>query len=201
MTELISRKHGKKSAARIGTCSLFVRGVPYSNSAAKFWPSLVDEIREDFPDCSLIELIASTPGKFGRRHLFPELAFERDLLRLLNANLQDVMRDAVAELEILGPPSSVQVHLLSGQEELLSCELSTDCIDAEIFPYLATWLLEWAGIPDSRWNNEFLAGDITAEDKKRRLVYQISFDMVNRHLSEDLYQRSISLTPSVIRAE
>lgn len=193
MARLINRKHDKTLPDKPGTQWLFVRGVRYSNTAAKFWPSLIDEVREDFPDCSMIELAASTSADLGPEQLFPEIIFERDIHHLLTMDMEEVMRNTLAELEILGPPSSVQIRLLSGEEELLSSALPLDCIDAEIFPFLIVWLLEWAGIPESQWNNEFLQGDITAEDTRRRLVYQMSFSLKNSHLSEGLYRRSISL--------
>lgn len=195
MAGLISRKHDKKAPDEPGISSLFVGGVRYINSAAKFWPSLIDEVREDFPDCSLIELTASFAEKLHRRHLFPAIAFEEDFHLLLSENLRDAIREALAEMELLGPPSSVRIRLLSGRREVLSRGLPLDCVDAEIFPYLAVWLLEWAGIPASRWNSEFLSGDIMAEDRKRRLVYRLSFSLTNRHLSEGLYQRSVSIVP------
>lgn len=197
MARLINRKKDTAPPARPGPKSLFVNGVRYANTAAKFWPSLIDEVREDFPDCSGIELAASTSAELGREHLFPEIAFEKDIFHLLTADMEQVMRNTLAELEILGPPTSVQIKLLSGEDELLSGELPLECIDAEIFPFLIVWLLEWAGIPEFQWNNEFLDGDITAQDRKRHRVYRISFTLNNKHLSEGLYRRSISLVHSV----
>ncbi|MDA0989593.1 MAG: hypothetical protein O3A51_02435, partial [Verrucomicrobia bacterium] len=38
-----------------------VRHVVYRHTAAKFWPRLIDESREAFPDCTRIELTALTP--------------------------------------------------------------------------------------------------------------------------------------------
>lgn len=201
MARLINRKRDKALPDKPGTQWLFVRGVRYANTAAKFWPSLIDEVREDFPDCSIIELAASTSGELERENLFPEIAFEKDFYHLLTADMQEEMRNILAELEIMGPPCSVQIRLLRGKKELLSSELPLDCIDAEIFPFLIVWLLEWAGIPEFQWNNEFLEGNITAEDKKRRLLFRISFSLNNRHLSEGLYQRSISLVHSVIGSQ
>ena len=189
----------REAPSDAGGCdSLFVEGVRYGNSAAKFWPTLIDEAREEFPGCSLIQLVASNSGELERRHLFPEIEFEQDIERLLAGDMDKLMEETLAQLEVLGPPSSVRIRLLSAREELLSRELPLDCIDAELFPYLVVWLLKWADIPDYQWNNEFLAGDIAGEDRKRRRLYRISFNLVKRHLSEGFYRQSLSVVPSVI---
>ena len=196
MAGLISERSDSLASDKPGTTSLFINGICYTNSAAKFWPSLIDEVRNDFPDCSLIELNAPFAGNLIREHLYPEMALEKNLHRLLSVDFQDALRDALAELEILGPPSSVQVRLLSGHKEVLSRGLPLACVDADILPYLAVWLLEWGGVPVSSWNREFLDGDILAEDRKSRFLYRFSFTLTNHHLSEGLYQRALSIIPS-----
>jgi len=176
---------------------LFVEGVRYANTAAKFWPTLVDEVQEDFPDCTVIEISASLGEDLARKHLFPELAFERELKRLLTSDIHQVMQDVVAEIEILGPPAAVSVRLLCGEREILSRDLPLDCIDAEILPYVLVWLLEWARIPESCWNDETVGGSITAEDRKRHLVYDVLFTLTSRHLSEGLYRRCLFVRSDV----
>ena len=197
MAGLISNRHDERLPRSPGPNSLFVGGLRYANAAAKFWSSLIDEIRQDFPNCSMVELAAATGERLEPRHLFPEIALEDDLHRLLEMDIREMMSNTLAELDILGAPSSVHVRLLSGRQETLSVELPLDCIDAEIFPYLLVWPLQWAGIPDCSWNSELLSGDFTAEDRKRGLIYQMTFSLVNRHLSEGLFRRSISMIPSV----
>lgn len=197
MAELFSTKHDVpyKPVKK----SLFVDGVRYTNSAAKFWPGLIDEVHEDFPACTRIELAAKVSAQLGHEHLFPKIAFEKSFRRLLYSNIQEEMKNTLAELEILGPPSSVQIVLFSKKREIVSREFPLDYIDAEIFPCLIAWPLKWAGIPEYMWKNEFLKGNVTAEDKKRQLIYHISFSVEKHHISEGLYQQSISLAYRVLR--
>jgi len=197
MAGFISNRHDERVPRSPGPNSLFVGGVRYANAAAKFWASLIDDIRQDFPNCSMVELTATTGERLEPRHLFPEIALEEDLHDLLEMDIREMMRNTLAELEMLGAPSSVHIRLHSGRREVLSVELPLDCIDAEIFPYVLVWPLQWAGIPDCSWNSELLSGDITAEDRKRGLVYQITFSLMNHHLGEGLFRRSISMIPSV----
>jgi hypothetical protein len=194
---LISRKSKPTSDDRPGPKSLEVKGVRYSNAAAKFWPSLIDEAAEDFPDCTRIDLSAPASHKLERSLLFPELALEKGVNSFWRSNAGDLMKETLAELELLGPPSPVQVRLFAGKEEFLATEFPLDCVDSETFPYLIAWPLEWAGIPADVWNNEALDGDFTGEDKQRGIVYRIVFHMANTHLSEGLYRRDFSIVHSV----
>jgi hypothetical protein len=180
-----------------GVEALFVRGRRYANTAAKFWASLVDEILEDTPACSRAELTALTAGPLSAKFLHPESALQDSLADLLTQDLREVMREMLAELEIVGPPGSVTVRLLDGETELLARPLPLDCVDADIFPCLLVWPLEWAGIARSTWNNEFVNGDFAAEDRRRGLLYQLSFDLRNTHVSEGLYRRCLSVSPAV----
>jgi len=177
-----------------GCQALFVNGLPYRHTAAKFWPTLVDEIRRDFPSCTMAELAAACSGPLERRHLYPELEFQRDLEDLLNKNVEEEMRNTLAALDITGPPP-VRIRLLAEEDEILSDCLPLDCVDAEIFSYLVAWPLEWGAIPIVQWNNEFLSGEFMGEDRKRGRSYAFSFSLVNRHLSEGLFQRAFSLAP------
>jgi len=197
MARLLSGKPEKEPPVRRGAASLFIQGMRYANAAAKFWSSIIDELREDFPECSMMELSASSPGKLSRDFLYPHRALERDLSNLFFCDLETMMKETIAELEIIGPPSSVQVRLFSGENELLVGQLPLDCVDAEIFPYLIVWPLVWANTPDDTWNSECLSGEIEAEDQTRHLVYAISFELTTRHISEGLYRRCISVTPAL----
>ena len=62
--------------------------------------------------------------------------------------------------------------------------------DAEIFPFLIAWLLEWSGIPEFSWTDEKLAGDFLAEDWGRGLVYDVQFTLCEEHMSEGLLART-----------
>jgi hypothetical protein len=197
MARIISRHLDDPVPTTRGPESLVVDGRRFANTAAKFWASLIDEIREDTPQCTCVELTALTANPLCEKHLFPETALQEGLADLLTGNIRQFMRDAIAELEVVGPPASVTVRLLADDEELLSRELPPECIDADIFPCLLVWPLEWAGIPRSMWNNEFLSGALTAEDRRRGLVYRLSFSLTSSHLSEGLYRRCIRVTPSV----
>ena len=197
MGGLITRRPDGPPPEGPGCQVLFVHGLPYRHTAAKFWPTLVDEVCEDFPTCTLVELSASCCGRLERRHLYPELAFQRDLQDLLNADLEEEMRNALAALDVTGPPPAVSIRLLAGEAEILSDILPLDCVDAEIFTYLVAWPLEWGAIPMDRWNSEFLNGEFRAEDRKRGRHYHFSFGLTNRHLSEGLFQRVLGVAPSM----
>ena len=175
----------------------FVGGVRYRNSAAKFWPSLIDEAREEFPACSSLELSAAIGCRLDNKHLFPQIELQEQFDRLEHLDMAGLISEAIAQLEIFGPPSAVTVRVFDGNTEAAAHELPAECMDAEIFPYMAAWPLEWAGISETLWNNEFLSGGFKAEDRRRRRLYHIELAVTNRHLSEGLYARSISLDHAV----
>jgi hypothetical protein len=178
---------------------VFINGVRYTSSAAKFWCGLTDEAHEDYPECTEIVLTATTPDSLTPDTLFPETALEKDFSRLLAADIDAEMRNTIAELEIVGPPSPVSIRMFKDDREILSRELPLDMVDSEIFCYLIVWPLKWAGIAESQWNNEFVEGNILAEDRKRKLAYSLKFMLTKRHLSEGLYRRSIHLKYSVTK--
>lgn len=191
MALLSNRQDRDPGAAGAGADFLMIGGERYGNSAAKFWSSLIDEICEDFPHCSSAELSAPVPGLLNRGHLFPEGALQNDLGRLLTADFEAEMESALAEISLLGPPSSIRVRLLDDEGEVFSGEIPADCADADILPFFVTWLLEWAEVPESAWNDSEVAGCVKAEDIKRAVSYSIPFTLTNRHLSEGLWQRTI----------
>jgi len=176
-----------------GPAAVFVNGVRYTNSAAKFWPRLVDEVLEDFPGATSIALTSYAGGALEHEVLYPEIAFERDLNRLLFTNLAEAMQRVMAELELMGTPGSVALRVMEKEQEILLRELPLDCVDAEIFPYLVAWPLEWAGIPESRWNDACLAGRLMIEDRARKRAYDLDFELTGKHLSEGLYEKSIAV--------
>ncbi|MDI6773995.1 MAG: hypothetical protein QME60_01165 [Verrucomicrobiota bacterium] len=177
--------------------SLTVRGARYVNAAAKFWPSLIDEIREDWPACSLIELTAPSACHLNREHLHPELALQQGFEELRDADMADVMRECLAEMELLGPPSPVRARLFNGQEEMLVRDLPMDSVDSETFSCLVAWHLEWARVPAAQWNSRAVSGTIRAEDQERDRIYHMTFSLLNRRLSEGLFRRSLSIAPTV----
>jgi len=194
---LISRNRQESPPEGPGCQVLFINGLPYRHTAAKFWPTLIDEVNEGFRTCTLVELAAACSGPLKRHHLYPELVFQRDLEDLLNKNIEEELQNTLAALDVTGPPPAVRIRLLEDESEILSDILPLDCVDAEIFTYLIAWPLEWCEIPPAKWNNEFLSGEFLAEDRKRGCVYPFSFSLVNRHLSEGLFERVLSVTPAI----
>ena len=173
-----------------GPAAWLVGGVRHANSAAKFWMTLLDETRTLYPEADRIELATTGSGPLERRYLSPEQVLQEDLDRLCDTDLAEAMRSALAELELTGPPSPVRARILAGDRELLTRELPADILDSEILPFLLAWLLEWAGIPDFMWNNEFLSGSFAAEARR---AYSVRFDLVRRHLSEGLFEITLTL--------
>jgi hypothetical protein len=194
---LLGEESKEAGERRAGCKSLYVRGARYANSAAKFWTALVDEVRERFPPGAQIELETCTGGRLSPDQLFPQLELQRELERLADADLEDVLRQTLAQLELTGPPAPVVIRVRDGETELLLQELPADCVDAEIFPFLVTWLLQWSGVADETWNAESVDGSFAALDRGRRMEYRISFRLANRHLSEGLFRRSLALIASV----
>ncbi len=190
MHGLIIQKDHRKNPTRC----LFVNGIRYSNSAAKFWPALVDEAILFDPATNRIVIHGTSPGKMKRQQLFPEILLKRDLEKLLHQNLEEIMKQTAAELELTGPPSSVTIGLLAENDaNILNAELPLDCIDADLLPFFLAWLLHWAAVDEAKWNNEFLEGSFKAEDKCNKQVYDWSFILRNRYLAEDLYERTCTL--------
>ena len=197
MSGLITQKTGEMPADRPTPKSLCVNGIRYSNAAAKFWPSLIDEVAEDFSNCTTIELIAPAANPLVRSLLFPVIAMEEGMNALKGANLRDVMNDTLAELELLGLPAPVRIRLLAAEKEILATDLPLDCIDADTFPYLVAWPLEWAELPSDGWNRDAVAGRFTGEDRRRGIIYGVSFHLTNTHLKEGLYRRSLTIEHTV----
>lgn len=194
------RQSGKAKARRPCT-RLFVHSVPYVNSAAKFWPALFDEVGDRRPACSRMELTAQGDGPLHADQLYPEMQFEQDLRRYETEDLAELMRNTLAVLGLTGPPTPVAIRLFAGRRCVLKRNLPADCVDAEIFSFLTAWLLRWACIPESRWNDGEVAGRFAAEDRLRKLSYDISFILRNHHLSEGLYHRVLSLSATVAAEE
>lgn len=181
----------------MGSRRLMVKGRSYSHSAAKFWTSLFDEVAGEFPGCSCIELEAPISGAYDRGFLHPLEPLEAELKRLALVDDAENFAEVVSEMEIMGPPASVALRLLKGGEELFSRELPADMIDAEILPYLVAWLLEWAEVPESLWNQAEVKGSFEGEDRLRARKYVVSFELRRKHLSEGLFMQTLAVTPDL----
>ena len=181
--------------AQPGPAEVFVDSVPSTNSAAKFWPSLVDEVTAAFPRCDRVELSAPSAAPLRCEDLFPSWSLQRELERYGGEDLAQAIQDTMAELALLGAPASVVIRLLAGAEVLFTRDLPADSLDADTFPFFAGWLFAWAGLHHSTWNDASLAGIVRMEDRRRRLAYTLEFDAAYVHLSEGLYRRTVSVTP------
>jgi len=182
-----------KSSRQLGSKGLIIKGLPYRNTASRFWSSLWDEVLEDFVDSDGLVLSALSGGELEPDLLSPEIALQESLETLENEDLDEIFHDTLMELELLGPPATVKATFVRGEEEIESRELPLDCVDAELFPFLLVWLLEWAEISEFAWNNERVFGDFCAEDPRRHLVYKVQFCIENTHISEGLFERKMTM--------
>lgn len=183
---------------RPSTAALHINGTCFNNTAAKFWPGLVDEVFEAFPSRPAIELSAPASENLSRRHLFPELDMQRDMDRMIENG--DTLENVLAELELTGPPSPVKIRLLSAGKVVFEQALPEDSLDAETLPCLVVWLLEWSGVPDSRWNEDRQRGVFRGDDRKRGRSYAFSFTIVTNHVKEGLHHRTVTLAAAVSNA-
>lgn len=189
-----SSRAGARAAERRGASVLSVQGSAFSNSAAKFWSSLIDEVCSDHPDCDTIILDTLTDTVLSRDLLFPQAALQHELDRHVPfENIRQALRAALADFELIGPPDSVRVRLLSGGVERKKCDLPLDCVDADIFPCLLVWLLEWSEISELIWNHDSVEGSFDASDSDRALQYHLRIALSNEHVSEGLFRRTLTM--------
>jgi hypothetical protein len=174
-----------------GARMLHVSGFPFENTAAKFWSCLLDEVTEEYPAGTRISLMATCGGKLAADLLVPEMILQRDMRQLESEEAQGVIDDAMGVLELIGPPSGVRLRLMAPGDSAVVRDIVIEDIDAEIMPFLLAWILEWAKVPDGMWNRKTIRGTFMAEDRARRYVYTVSFELETRLLSEDLYQREV----------
>jgi len=196
-TRLLSLPGHERRDALASCNAITVNGIAYGNSAARFWVRLLDEARQGFPACSGIELSALTPEPLDAARLHPQAELENDIQQLMGADLGEVMRQTMQELEMFGPPGPVRVRVLEGPRQLFGDDLPPDCVDTEIFTYLVVWLLEWARIPHAEWDQDSLEGQFVGRDRARRIAYHVPFDVRSAHLSEGLFRRTVVLRPIV----
>lgn len=181
------------SRTAVSSRAWVVGGVRYANSAAKFWPLFLDEIQVRHPHADGLTLAAPGDGPLHPGLLMPEQTLAESLERMnKDTDFNVAMRSIAAELEVTGPPSAVTLAIVSG-EKLLENEELTDFLDAEIFPFLLVWLLEWSCLKEAAWNRPSLRGDFRADDVDRCVRYRIRFQLKNRYLSEGLFRRSLVL--------
>lgn len=184
---------GGATAGAYGAKSLHVRGFPYANTAAKFWTSVLDEVLAAYPPGTAFELSAASGGLLSPMLLVPEQMLQRDMDQLNESEQRDRVNDAMAVLELIGPSGSIALRVIPPGGDAPPQEITLDYLDADLLPFLTAWLLEWAGVPDALWNEQKVRGAFSGEDPARRYRYLVAFEMRNRLLSEELYQRSVRL--------
>ncbi|MBN1674106.1 MAG: hypothetical protein JXR37_23865 [Kiritimatiellae bacterium] len=193
MSRMLTPEPEDDPKADFGAKLLVVEGRPVRNSAAKFWSHLIDELAEDWPDCDRVVLCAPLTGLLDPEMLCPANSLQDSLDRMAHEEPHAAIQEALAELVLLGPPGAVRITMLSRETELESREFPSECLDAEIFPLVAVWLLEWAAIPAPRWNTDFLEGTACALDPLRGFTYRFDFLFRRIHVSEGLYNLQITL--------
>jgi hypothetical protein len=183
------------SAEKIGANRIFVNGLPFDNTAAKFWTTLFDELLLEYPTVDEVILEGATGGLLIGDFLTPEAALQRDMNQLSNADraAQQTLEEVIAAMDIIGPPAVVHLTAKAGESRLVSRPMEAEALDADILPFLTVWLLEWGMMAEWAWNQDQVRGDFMAEDRHRQLVYLVKFNLVNHHLSEGLFQRTVSV--------
>lgn len=193
MKKIIDNDSKSSSPGRLGANHVYIHGMRYDNTAAKFWTTLVDEVLDDYPRCEELSLEASSGGILVPDFLTPEAALQRDMDRLLKSGEKESFEEIIAAMEVIGPPSPVLLTLRAEGQALLNRPMDTECLDADILPFLIVWLLEWSHLSESSWNRDEIKGDFIAEDRERRIIYKFRFTLHNRHLSEGLFRREVTV--------
>ncbi len=194
MSPMLKNDLANRPPRQLGARALMVGCSRFTNSAAKFWSALIDELASDHPTCNSIAFNLLTDIMLERDLLFPEHALQRELSqRKGRFNIEETLQETLAQFELFGPPGAVQVRLYADGLEKSTSALPLDCVDTDIFPCLLVWLLEWSEMPWSLWNNASVNGGFVASDKERALCYHLRFQLANQHLSEGLHQRALTL--------
>jgi hypothetical protein len=193
MARLLTESDESTLDAPFGARELCVEGEVYGNSAAKFWSSLVDEVVSEFPGSDTVVLKTSVATQLRPSLLYPENALQRDFDDLANTNLEEVIRETTAELELMGQPARVVVSLMSGGKQTHQQILKREFVDADVYVYLLSWLLKWAEVPSEHWNDTSLDTSLLASDLGRDISYEFDLSVLNTHLSEGLYERKVVL--------
>ncbi|MCX6993535.1 MAG: hypothetical protein NT011_10400 [Kiritimatiellaeota bacterium] len=189
MARILGDASDKLPAATSKARALLIGGVRFTHAAARFWASLLSEVAADYPDCNALVFKTLAGTVLTRDLLFPEMALQRELDRLQpTVPIEQALKEALAEFEIFGPPGSVQLSLLADDREIKRCQLPLDCVDADIFAYLLTWLMEWAELPESQWNSDRVEGAFPIRDPDSTLSGRVQFEFTRSHISEGLYR-------------
>ncbi|MCG2659660.1 MAG: hypothetical protein L6437_05385 [Kiritimatiellae bacterium] len=189
MARILGNESDKLPAATSKARALIIGGVRFTHAAARFWASLLSEVAADYPDCNALVFETMAGTVLTRDLLFPEMALQRELDRLQpTVPIEQALKEALAEFEIFGPPGAVQLSLLADDREMRRCQLPLDCVDADIFAYLLTWLMEWAELPESQWNSDRMEGVFPVRDPDGAASGRVQFEFTRKHISEGLYR-------------
>ncbi len=198
MSESANSESSHSSRHASSSNVLVVGGVHYANSAAKFWPKFLDEVKGRHPRVDQVELKAPGDGVLHPGLLIPEEMVSDAMGRMdEEMDFSLAMQGIAAELEAVGPPSAVEMTVFDNTTVLETKEC-TDGLDAEIFPFLLVWLLEWSCLTEAAWNRTRVGGAFEATDPDRGFQYRIRFYLTNKHLREGLFLRSLTLSWSRI---
>lgn len=180
-----------------GPRQVFVGRELFENAGVKFWVSLCDEIADEFSQCRTVRLDWSAGRVVLPEDLDPAAKLEREVEALLDADFDSVMREAVSELRMIGPPSGVRGRLFGEDENvpILDRLLPDDAVDAENMYFLLSWLLKFGGVDKKDWGNAELSGAFGASDQLRGKHYKISFALNRRMGHEGLHLFSLNLAP------
>jgi hypothetical protein len=197
MSRLLSSTQKDAATEGVAAEKLFVDGIPYQNSAAKFWTALADEALKLYGPGVAVELTVLSSVQLTRKLLFPHLVTEEDLADVLGRPCARALAELAATLDLIGPPGSVTVRAYRGFTEFHRSALPADCLDGETFPYVIVWLVEWAGIPPARWNGEEVSGEIEGEDVRAKRLFRLPFTVRRSPAAEGLDRLSVSLQPAI----
>ena len=202
MSRILGNESDKLPAATSKARTLIIGGVRFTHAAARFWASLLSEVAADYPACNALVFETMAGTVLTRDLLFPEMALQRELDRLQpTIPIEQALKEALAEFEIFGPPGAVQLSLLADDQEMRRCQLPLDCVDADIFAYLLTWLMEWAEIPESQWNSDRVEGVFPVRDPDSTVRGRVQFEFTRKHISEGLYRWRLLMRPVALAGE
>lgn len=177
-----------------GVPVLVVRGETFRHSGVSFWTRLLDEWRIGFPECSKMSLLTVDQGPLDPDKLFPVQQLERDAENLNRRSLESLLKQAVTEWELLGPPQPVRAILFRAGRSARKLQLPRACLDATAFPFFLGWLLQWGGVHPSLWNASLVRGEWEAGNPAGTRHYRIGFELNNREGVEGLIYRRLDLT-------
>lgn len=178
---------------RIGADSIRIGGITYRNAAAKFWSVLIRDIKIEFPSADRMMMFSCCEGRLNRRLLKPDWIGIIDADKYAGIDISEMINDIAAEMEVTGYPSSVIISIFKDDEELHKAVIPEDCMDSGTFDYFLAWILAWGAVAEAEWNSESLCFEFTADSKDWNSPLSIEAGIVNKHLSEGLIRRELSL--------